>query len=146
VFGITFALEDCAAMTAAVNGHRTVLVVEDSPTEQMMIADYLREAGYSVLVAGDGDEVGEKMRSIAIDLVVLDLILPRVNGYEVCRNLRSNPSTQQIPILMLTQRSSAPEEFYGRRLGANGYLKKPVNPELLVSEVNRLMGTMNRRR
>jgi DNA-binding response OmpR family regulator len=72
--------------------------------------------------------------------------LPRVNGYEVCRNLRSNPSTQQIPILMLTQRSSAPEEFYGRRLGANGYLKKPVNPELLVSEVNRLMGTMNRRR
>ncbi len=133
-------------MTAAANGHRTVLVVEDSPTEQMMIADYLREAGYSVLVAGDGDEVGEKMRSIAIDLVVLDLILPRVNGYEVCRNLRNNPSTQQIPILMLTQRSSAPEEFYGRRLGANGYLKKPVNPELLVSEVNRLIGTMNRRR
>ena len=132
-------------MTAASNGHRTVLVVEDSPTEQMMIADYLREAGYSVLLAEDGDEVGEKMRSIAIDLVVLDLILPRVNGYEVCRSLRNNPSTQQIPILMLTQRSSAPEEFYGRRLGANSYLKKPVNPEVLVSEVHRLMGMVNRR-
>src|SRR5579885_457726 len=107
----------------------------------MMSADYLREAGYSVLVAGDGDEVGEKMRSIAIDLVVLDLILPRVNGYEVCRNLRNNPSTQQIPILMLTQRSSAPEEFYGRRLGANAYLKKPLKPDLLLSEIQRLTGT-----
>ncbi len=127
-------------MTLAPNGRRTVLVVEDSPTEQAMIADCLYEAGYSVVLAGDGDEVGEKIRSIAVDLVVLDLILPRVNGYEVCRSLRSNPQTQHIPIVMLTQRSSAPEEFYGRRLGADGYLKKPLNPGLLLAEIGRLIG------
>ena len=65
-------------MTPAPIGRKTVLIVEDSPTEQAMIADCLHEAGYSVVLAGDGDEVGEKMRSVAIDLVVLDLILPRV--------------------------------------------------------------------
>ncbi len=131
-------------MTFAPNGRRTVLVVEDSPTEQAMIADCLYEAGYSVVLAGDGDEVREKIRSIAVDLVVLDLILPRVNGYEVCRSLRNDPQTQHIPIVMLTQRSSAPEEFYGRRLGADGYLKKPLNPDLLLAEINRLVSTASR--
>ncbi len=130
-------------MTFAPHGRRTVLVVEDSPTEQAMIADCLYEAGYSVVLASDGDEVGEKIRSIAIDLVVLDLILPRVNGYEVCRSLRNNTQTQHIPIVMLTQRNSAPEEFYGRRLGAHGYLKKPLNPDLLLAEIHRLVGTAN---
>jgi twitching motility two-component system response regulator PilH len=126
--------------SAAPNGRKTVLIVEDSPTEQAMIADCLHDAGYSVVLAGDGDEVAEKMRSVAIDLVVLDLILPRVNGYEVCRALRNDIHTQHIPILMLTQRSSAPEEFYGRRLGANAYLKKPLKPDLLLSEIQRLTG------
>ena len=130
-------------MVSAPLGRKTVLIVEDSPTEQAMIADCLHEAGYSVVLAGDGDEVGEKMRSVAIDLVVLDLILPRVNGYEVCRSLRSDIHTQHIPILMLTQRSSAPEEFYGRRLGANAYLKKPLKPDLLLSEIHRLTDTAN---
>ena len=128
-------------MVLAPNGRKTVLIVEDSPTEQAMIADCLREAGYSVVLAGDGDEVAEKMRSVAIDLVVLDLILPRVNGYEVCRSLRSDIRTQHIPILMLTQRGSAPEEFYGRRLGANAYLKKPLKPDLLLSEIHHLTDT-----
>lgn len=130
--------------SAAPIGRKTVLIVEDSPTEQAMIADCLHEAGYSVVLAGDGDEVAEKMRSVAIDLVVLDLILPRVNGYEVCRALRSDIHTQHIPILMLTQRSSAPEEFYGRRLGANAYLKKPLKPDLLLSEIQRLTGVADR--
>ena len=130
--------------SAAPIGRKTVLIVEDSPTEQAMIADCLHDAGYSVVLAGDGDEVAEKMRSVAIDLVVLDLILPRVNGYEVCRALRSDIHTQHIPILMLTQRSSAPEEFYGRRLGANAYLKKPLKPDLLLSEIQRLTGVADR--
>ncbi len=131
-------------MIPAPTGRKTVLVVEDSLTEQAIIADCLQEAGYSVVLAGDGDEVGEKMRSVAIDLVVLDLILPRVNGYEVCRALRNDSRTRHIPILMLTQRSSAPEEFYGRRLGANAYLKKPFKPDLFLAEVHRLIGTSAR--
>jgi DNA-binding response OmpR family regulator len=132
-------------MAPAPNGRKTVLIVEDSPTEQAMIADCLHEAGYSVVLAGDGDEVNEKVRSVAIDLVVLDLILPRVNGYEVCRALRNDRSTEHIPILMLTQRSSAPEEFYGRRLGANAYLKKPFKADLLLAEVHRLTGLAGKR-
>ena len=112
-------------MTLAPNGRRTVLVVEDSPTEQAMIADCLYEAGYSVVLAGDGDEVGEKIRSIAVDLVVLDLILPRVNGYEVCRSLRSNPRTQHIPIVMLTTSENPRDIRACYEAGASAYIVKP---------------------
>ena len=117
---------------------RTVMVVEDSPTELAMVSDCLRNAGYHVLPAGNGKEAQTQLNQGPIDLIVLDLILPDVNGYDLFRSLQSDARTQATPIVMLTQRISMPEEYYGRTLGAAAYLKKPFRPDMLLNEAKRL--------
>lgn len=116
----------------------TILVVEDSPTELAMVCDCLREAGYLVQGAGTGDEAQRKMAAGPFALIVLDLILPDVNGYDLVRAFQRDPRTHAAPIVMLTQRVSMPEEYYGRMLGAAAYLKKPFRPDVLLGEAHRL--------
>lgn len=115
-----------------------VLVVEDSPTELAIVGDCLRNAGYHVLPASGGVEAKEHLASNAIDLIVLDLILPDMNGYDLYRDFRKNERTRETPVVMLTQRVTMPEEYYGRMLGAAAYLKKPFKPDVLLSEARRL--------
>ena len=117
---------------------RTVLVVEDSPTELAMVSDCLLQAGYRVLSAASGIEARERLSTEVIDVIILDLILPDMNGYDLYRTLRLDERTNTIPIIMLTQRVSLPEEYYGRMLGAAAYLKKPFHPALLLEEIRRL--------
>lgn len=116
----------------------TVLVIEDSPTERLMVGDCLRGAGYAVLEASGGSETQAQIARHHIDLIILDLILPDVNGYDLYRALQADARTRQTPIVMLTQRTSMPEEYYGRMLGAAAYLKKPWQPDVLLGEARRL--------
>lgn len=117
---------------------RTVLVVEDSATELAMVSDCLRNAGYLVLPANGGKAAQDQLNHGPIDLIVLDLILPDINGYDLFRSLQSDARTKATPIVMLTQRVTMPEEYYGRTLGAAAYLKKPFRPDALLNEANRL--------
>lgn len=117
---------------------RTVLVVEDSPTELAMVSDCLREAGYQVLRANGGTEAQKQIDHGPIDLIILDLILPDINGYDLFRALQRDDRTKATPVVMLTQRISMPEEYYGRTLGAAAYLKKPFRADLLLNEAKRL--------
>jgi len=117
---------------------RNVLVVEDSPTELAMVSDCLRNAGYQVLAAGDGATAQAQANASQLDLIVLDLILPDINGYDLFRSFQRDERTKATPVVMLTQRVTMPEEYYGRTLGAAAYLKKPFRPELLLSEAARL--------
>jgi len=117
---------------------RTVLIVEDSPTELAIVRDCLERAGYIVLTAISGIEAKEYIEVAIVDVIVLDLILPDMNGYDLYRTLRGDTRTNETPIVMLTQRSSGPEEFYGRMLGASAYLKKPFRPRQLLAELQRL--------
>jgi DNA-binding response OmpR family regulator len=120
--------------------HRTILIVEDSPTELALVSDCLQTAGYQVLQASSGKEARDYLeKDQVIDLIILDLILPDVNGYDLYRTFRNHPSTSQIPIVMLTQRDSMPEEYYGRMLGAEAYLKKPFRETVLLQELQRLL-------
>jgi len=118
---------------------RTILVVEDSPTELAIVSDCLREAGYEVLVAGGGIEAKDQLESNSIDLIILDLILPDMNGYDLYRSFRLDSRTSATPIVMLTQRDSMPEEYYGRMIGADAYLKKPFKANILLDELRRLI-------
>lgn len=78
----------------------TVLVVEDSVAQQKMITDLLKGSGLNVTVANDGVDALEKIQGHRPDLVVLDIVMPRMNGYEVCRRLKADPKTQHVPIVM----------------------------------------------
>lgn len=117
---------------------RTILVIEDSPTELAMVSDCLRGAGYAVLPAADGAQAQSQMAHGPIDLIVMDLILPDINGYDLFREFQRDERTKATPVVMLTQRVSMPEEYYGRTLGAAAYLKKPFRADLLLNEAHRL--------
>jgi DNA-binding response OmpR family regulator len=104
---------------------RTILVVEDDAVLRETIAYNLRGEGYAVLTAADGVVALELARQQAVALVLLDLMLPRLDGLEVCRQLRAQPATARVPILMLTARGEETDKVVGLELGADDYVTKP---------------------
>ncbi len=111
---------------------KTILVVDDDPTIRDVLEQYLRREGFAVLTASDGQTAFLKARSERPDLVVLDLMLPRMDGWEVCRRLRAEST---LPILMLTARGEEYERILGLGLGADDYVTKPFSPGEVVARV-----------
>lgn len=116
-----------------------VLVVEDSAAQRELISDLLRESGLDVTIAADGVEALEKVESFCPDLVVLDIVMPRMNGYEVCRELKANPKTQNVPIVMCSSKGEAFDRYWGMRQGADAYVVKPFQPAELLGKVRQLL-------
>lgn len=108
-----------------------ILVVEDSPTALYVVADMLIKAGHQVLKATDGEEALRLAAQEQPELILLDVILPKLNGYQVCRQLKAMPQTQQIPVVMITSKSKSSDRSWGIEQGADGYIVKPVNEEAL---------------
>ena len=115
---------------------RTILVVEDEMKIARLVRDYLLQAGYEVLVAGDGDSALSAARGSKPDLIVLDLGLPRRDGLDVTRELRR---TSNVPIVMLTARGDEAERIVGLELGADDYVVKPFSPKELVARVRAVL-------
>jgi len=111
-----------------------ILVVEDSPTTRRQITEILESAGYEVITAGDGEAALELVREHHPELVVLDIVLPKKNGYQVCRNIKADPELA-IKVMMLTAKDQEKDRIWGQRQGADGYLSKPVNSDLLLATV-----------
>jgi DNA-binding response OmpR family regulator len=118
---------------------KRILVVEDEPRVQAVIKKRLESAGYDVLTASDGLEGLETARAKKPDLIVLDLILPKLDGLVVCRDLRHDPSCQHIPILMLTARAQDSDVQRGMMDGADIYMTKPFKYTRLLSNVSDLL-------
>jgi len=116
-----------------------ILVVEDSPTYLRKIADFLQSLGYEVITAMDGEEALEKAVRENPSLIVLDVILPKKNGFQVCRQLKTSPATQDIKILMITSKSQDSDRFWGLKQGADEYLTKPFVEDVLLANVTRLL-------
>jgi twitching motility two-component system response regulator PilH len=116
-----------------------ILVVEDSPTYLRQIAGLLRDKGFDTITAVDGEDALEKAVREGPDLVVLDVILPKKNGFQVCRQLKTSPDTQNIKILMLTSKSQDSDRFWGLKQGADEYMTKPFDNNELVANVARLV-------
>jgi len=104
-----------------------------------MLTVLFEEEGYTVIAAGDGIEALNKARSEKPDLIVLDLMLPKMDGFKVCRMLKFDATYKDIPILMLSARSSANDRLMGDEVGADAYLTKPFEPEELLKEVEELL-------
>ena len=116
-----------------------VLVVDDEPDAVELIAFNLKGAGLDVITAADGAEALKKAQQHAPDLVILDLMLPEVDGLEVCKVLRRSPKTADTPILMLTSKSAEIDRVLGLELGADDYVTKPFSTRELVLRVKRLL-------
>jgi DNA-binding response OmpR family regulator len=123
-------------------GHRSkakILVVDDEPDALELIGFNLKAAGYEVITAEDGNEALKKARSFAPDLILLDLMIPEVDGLEVCKILRRDEATGAIPIIMVTAKAAELDRVLGLELGANDYVTKPFSPRELVLRVKNLL-------
>ncbi|CAA9430420.1 MAG: Phosphate regulon transcriptional regulatory protein PhoB (SphR) [uncultured Rubrobacteraceae bacterium] len=109
-----------------------VLIVDDEPNIREVVGLYLRRDGHAVVSAADGEEALELFRSSSPDLVVLDLMLPKVNGLEVCRRIQAE---RRVPLIMLTARGAEEERIAGLGLGADDYVVKPFSPRELAARV-----------
>ena len=116
-----------------------ILVVEDSPTYLRQISDLLQENGYRTTAAIDGEQALEKSVREDPDLILLDIILPKKNGFQVCRQLKTTPSTRNIKIIMLTSKALDSDRYWGLKQGADEYLTKPFVEEELLANVARLL-------
>ncbi len=116
-----------------------ILVVDDEPEAVELLEFNLKQAGLEVIAAADGAEALRKARSAALSLIVLDLMLPEIDGLEVCKMLRRDPATARIPIIMLTAKASEIDRILGLELGADDYITKPFSPRELVLRVQKIL-------
>ncbi|MDZ4717917.1 MAG: response regulator transcription factor [Roseiflexaceae bacterium] len=119
--------------------NRTILVVDDEPGIVQIARDYLERAGYRIVTAADGPTAIRIARSEGPSLLVLDLMLPGMDGLDVTRAIRSDPATRSIPIIMLTARVEETDRLIGLELGADDYITKPFSPRELVARVRAVL-------
>ncbi|HCC54007.1 MAG TPA: DNA-binding response regulator [Desulfobulbaceae bacterium] len=113
----------------------TILVVEDDENIQQLVGYNLTKAGFQVIYADKGEQAFDLIRIEKPALVVLDLMLPGLNGFEVCKLLRKDPKTRNLPIVMLTAKSEENDMAMGLDLGADDYITKPFSPKILISRI-----------
>ena len=115
----------------------TILVVDDSPTERALITSALADSGYRVLVAGDSEEALVKVATERPHLILLDVVMPGKNGYQLCRELKNGTTTKSIKIILLTSKSLEADRFWGLRQGADDYVTKPFEGGSLLAALRR---------
>ncbi len=113
----------------------TVLVVEDTISEQDLIANYLRDGGYTVITANNGQEALQKMIGKNLDVVLTDLVMPDMSGLELCRSLKKNPATKNVPIVACTSKNQELDKLWGMKQGIDVYLTKPFTREDILRAV-----------
>ncbi|TMA92954.1 MAG: response regulator [Deltaproteobacteria bacterium] len=116
-----------------------ILVVDDTPKNVKLLADLLTVKGYNVVTAASGREALEQLETERPDLVLLDVVMPEMSGYEVCRTIRENPTTQILPVVMVTALDPAEERIKGLDAGADDFLIKPINRAELLARVKSLL-------
>jgi two-component system phosphate regulon response regulator PhoB len=119
--------------------HETILVVEDEPEILELVRYNLEKQGYRVACAASGEEALRMVRAEVPDLIVLDLMLPGVDGMEVCRNLKRQSATEAVPIVMLTAKGDETDVVAGLELGADDYVTKPFSPRVLVARLRAVL-------
>ena len=125
--------------TSVMMSRERVLVVDDEQDLLELVSYNLNKEGYRVVGVGSGEEALAAARRDVPDLILLDLLLPTVDGLEVCRRLKADPRTQHIPVLMLTAKSEEADVVTGLELGAEDYVTKPFSPRVLVARVKALL-------
>jgi twitching motility two-component system response regulator PilH len=114
---------------------KTILVVDDSPTHLKMMQQLMEGQGYSTLTAEDGESALEQAARHKPDVMLLDIVLPKRNGFQVCRQLKTAPETQAIRIVMVSSKNQETDRYWGMKQGADAYVKKPIDAKELLAAV-----------
>lgn len=117
-----------------------ILVVDDSPTELQLMVEPLIDRGYQVITATNGLDALEAAIKEHPRLILLDVLMPGKNGFQVCRQLKTDPATSDIKIIIVSSKCQESDRFWGLRQGADEYLGKPVNDETLLQHISTLLG------
>jgi DNA-binding response OmpR family regulator len=118
---------------------KKILLVDDEPHIIMMLENRMKHAGYEVITACDGQEALTKAQKEKPDLIILDLMLPKIDGYKVCRMLKFDEKYKHIPIIMLSARAQETDKKMGEAVGADGYVTKPFEPQVLLGKIKDLL-------
>lgn len=118
---------------------KSVLIVDDEPNIVVSLEFLLEQAGYQVRIAHDGQEAWEAIERQAPDLVLLDVMLPRLSGFDVCQKIREHPDLQRVRVVMLTAKGREVEVNKGLALGADAYISKPFSTQELLAQVRTLL-------
>jgi twitching motility two-component system response regulator PilH len=121
------------------SGSTTILIVDDSPTEVHVFKKLLEKQGYLVITAADGQEGLDVAKRVHPDLIIMDVVMPVLNGFQATRKLRNDQETADIPVIMVTTKGQETDINWGKRQGANEYLVKPVMPVELLSKIKALL-------
>ena len=114
---------------------RKILIVDDSPTERHVLNDMLTKAGYEVVASDNGEDAIVKARVVKPDLILMDVVMPDMDGYQATRALVKDEQTKHIPIILCTSKSQATDELWGLRQGAKAYVIKPVKEKDLLAKI-----------
>ena len=119
-------------------GIRKILIVDDSPTERHVLNDLLTKAGFEVVTSDNGEDAIVKSRQLKPDLILMDVVMPGLNGFQATRAISRDPETRSIPIILCTSKSQETDKIWGLRQGARDYLVKPVDRDELLGKINAL--------
>lgn len=119
---------------------KKILLIDDEPEILKLLAKRLEDAGFEVITAPDGIEGLDKARATNPDLILLDILMPRIDGFDVCRLLKFDERYKNIPILLLTAKTQDADKETGRKVGANGYITKPFESSDLIAKIRELLG------
>lgn len=119
---------------------RKILVVDDSPTERLALNDVLTRNGYNVITAENGEQAIARSEADKPDLILMDVVMPNLNGYQATRQISKDPSTSHIPVVLVTTKDQETDRVWGMRQGAKAYVTKPINEAELTETINGILG------
>jgi twitching motility two-component system response regulator PilH len=120
--------------------NKTILVVDDSKTDYLYVKNILDHGGYSVSYAPSGKDSIQMAKDLKPDCILMDVVMPEMNGFQATRAISREPETSEIPIMMLSSKSQQTDKVWAERQGATDYIVKPANPKLLLSKLKSLLG------
>ncbi|HEV7619271.1 MAG TPA: response regulator [Burkholderiaceae bacterium] len=112
-----------------------ILIVDDSPTERYFLSDILIKHGFSVSTAENGEDALQKIKADKPQLIVMDIVMPGQNGFQVTRAITKDPETQDVPVIICTSKGQETDRIWGLRQGARDYIVKPVDPQELLAKI-----------
>jgi twitching motility two-component system response regulator PilH len=114
-----------------------ILIAEDSPTDIQYLKTVLADTGHNLSIATDGEEAERMIKNEPFDLVILDVIMPKKNGFQICREIKKDEKLKNIPVIMLTSKIQESDRLWGEKQGADEYLRKPCEPIDLLLAIKR---------
>lgn len=114
-----------------------ILIADDSLAEIQLFQAALQPTGHTIITVMDGEAAEAKLKTEKVDLIILDVIMPKKNGFQVCRDIKTNDATKNIPVIMVTSKDQESDKFWGMKQGADEYLTKPFNADDLLKAVKK---------